>query len=653
MYLLDSSDPPSAPSSPCAAERATPQRKTVYRISVTLVKKEAVGWASLEEREEAAAAAQAARTFRTLSSGHLELGRPKVASRAQPGWRRRAADARGKDALAAAAAHHLLAGSEEEEGNAARSPVVLPEEEEAAAAATAAFLGPGRQAAPAVPLRRSCSFRHWSGGEVLRLRALARTKRHSSSGCLSLPAGAGRTGTGRSRSAGRRDPLAAEAAGPGLACREDKSSPGDLRRLSERLGAWERSAGSVASPQERRLLRFFSGVFPPFGTPRPRARSSSSSLKRSAGGDAQSSAESLAQSLSRDAFVNSQEWTLSRSVPELKVVWPLTIVSDEDAESFAEYRGSMAAVKGNPDRSEGAGQGIVGNLASGKSALVHRYLTGTYVQEESPEDMDAGGRFKKEIVVDGQSYLLLIRDEGGPPEAQFAMWVDAVIFVFSLEDEISFQTVYHYYSRMVNYRNTNEIPMVLVGTQDAISSSNPRVIDDSRARKLSNDLKRCIYYETCATYGLNVERVFQDGNFSIQCCNIQLRGIFSNVILELAVELSTSCTEDCSDKKKTAAFYRSLQIITKLSKPLFCMFIPGFCRTYQSGMQQTVNHSLATSNGGGSLSDYSSSVPSTPSTSQKELRIDVPPTTNTPTPVRKQSKRRSNLFTVREPGDEQ
>uniref|UniRef100_A0A8D0H578 Uncharacterized protein n=1 Tax=Sphenodon punctatus TaxID=8508 RepID=A0A8D0H578_SPHPU len=77
------------------------------------------------------------------------------------------------------------------------------------------------------------------------------------------------------------------------------------------------------------------------------------------------------------SFVNSQEWTLSRSVPELKV-------------------------------------GIVGNLSSGKSALVHRYLTGTYVQEESPE----GGRFKKEIVVDGQSYLLLIRDEGGPPELQ-------------------------------------------------------------------------------------------------------------------------------------------------------------------------------------------------------------------------------------------
>lgn len=48
---------------------------------------------------------------------------------------------------------------------------------------------------------------------------------------------------------------------------------------------------------------------------------------------------------------------------------------------------------------------------------------------------------------------------------------------------------------------------------DAISESRPRVIDDARARKLASDLKRCSYYETCATYGLNVERVFQDGEY--------------------------------------------------------------------------------------------------------------------------------------------
>uniref|UniRef100_A0A8C8BUN9 ArfGAP with GTPase domain, ankyrin repeat and PH domain 3 n=1 Tax=Otus sunia TaxID=257818 RepID=A0A8C8BUN9_9STRI len=273
---------------------------------------------------------------------------------------------------------------------------------------------------------------------------------------------------------------------------------------------------------------------------------------------------------SADSFVNSQEWTLSRSVPELKV-------------------------------------GIVGNLSSGKSALVHRYLTGTYVQEESPE----GGRFKKEIVVDGQSYLLLIRDEGGPPELQFAAWVDAVVFVFSLEDEISFQTVYNYYLRLCSYRNTAEVPMVLVGTQDAISATNPRVIDDSRARKLSNDLKRCTYYETCATYGLNVERVFQD---------VAQKVVALRKKQQLSIGPCKSLPNSPSHSSVSAASIPSV-------------------------------HINQATNGGGAFSDYSSSVPSTPSISQRELRIETIAASNTPTPIRKQSKRRSNIFTSRKGAD--
>ncbi|XP_063671914.1 arf-GAP with GTPase, ANK repeat and PH domain-containing protein 3 isoform X3 [Pan troglodytes] len=273
----------------------------------------------------------------------------------------------------------------------------------------------------------------------------------------------------------------------------------------------------------------------------------------------------------RDSFVNSQEWTLSRSVPELKV-------------------------------------GIVGNLSSGKSALVHRYLTGTYVQEESPE----GGRFKKEIVVDGQSYLLLIRDEGGPPELQFAAWVDAVVFVFSLEDEISFQTVYNYFLRLCSFRNASEVPMVLVGTQDAISAANPRVIDDSRARKLSTDLKRCTYYETCATYGLNVERVFQD---------VAQKVVALRKKQQLAIGPCKSLPNSPSHSAVSAASIPAVHI------------------------------NQATNGGGSAFSDYSSSVPSTPSISQRELRIETIAASSTPTPIRKQSKRRSNIFTSRKGAD--
>ncbi|XP_047629789.1 arf-GAP with GTPase, ANK repeat and PH domain-containing protein 1 isoform X3 [Phacochoerus africanus] len=598
MYLLDGSGEPASPPAD-AMQRGTPPRKTVYRISVTMVRKEQLGApgpggpgprparrprparspdAPGRLLEEAAAAAGAEdlegrrprawdfRTFRTRSTGQLELGRLRPCARdPEP------ADLAGSPPTVEEAPGSLAPGS--------------PDVEEARAA----------------PLRRSLSFRHWSGPEVPQGLALGRGRRHSSSGSLAWAPGGEAVA----------DPEAALEPAASAQPSSEKRNTLDVGEVLSKndalsdLERWERSksknrtldnsdlqrleraraaAAGPGAASEHRLLRFFSGIFArrdgaPGGGPSPRSGASRprgyfSSLRRAPADTHSSSAESIDGSPRRDAFVNSQEWTLSRSVPELKV-------------------------------------GIVGNLASGKSALVHRYLTGTYVQEESPEDMDAGGRFKKEIVVDGQSYLLLIRDEGGPPEAQFAMWVDAVIFVFSLEDEISFQTVYHYYSRMANYRSTSEIPLVLVGTQDAISSTNPRVIDDARARKLSSDLKRCTYYETCATYGLNVERVFQD---------VAQKIVATRKKQQLSIGPCKSLPNSPSHSSVCSA-------------------------------QVSAVHISQTSNGGGSLSDYSSSVPSTPSTSQKELRIDVPPTANTPTPVRKQSKRRSNLFTSRKGSD--
>ncbi|XP_074483738.1 arf-GAP with GTPase, ANK repeat and PH domain-containing protein 1 isoform X1 [Sebastes fasciatus] len=614
MYLLDSS---------CSErmDRGTPQRKTIYRISLTLVKRESLddddvdddaGSGSVEvqrgglleqlkevedESEDVAASHGYMRTFRTFSTGQLELGRVKLSRKLRLQ----------KELKAACPVEVEVVEHAKEDGKeAAVENGSVEKKKKLLKARSVEEKSNGKASSPETPplkrppglLRRSFSFRHWTGGELLRLRALSKDKHHSSSGCISRDAAPG----GGEKEA----PVEPPPPTPRLDPTRQKSRTLEVGAVLNKtdsmseLSHWERARGGknrtldnsdllrMASDKdasgfllrggggrssERRLVRFFSGIFSrrdeasPVGSP-----GTSRSLRRSRRAVlTQSSTESMNGGSSEDAFVNSQEWTLSRTVPELKV-------------------------------------GIVGNLASGKSALVHRYLTGTYVQEESPEaDVDAGGRFKKEIVVDGQSHLLLIRDEGGPPEAQFALWVDAVIFVFSLEDEISFQTVYHYFSRLANCRNAADLPLVLVGTQDAISSANPRVIDDSRARKLSNDLKRCTYYETCATYGLNVERVFQD---------VAQKIVATRKKQQLSIGPCKSLPNSPSHS--------------------------SVCATQVSAV-----HISQTSNGGGSLSDYSSSVPSTPSTSQKELRIDVPQTTNTPTPVRKQSKRRSNLFTSR------
>ncbi|TNN18175.1 Centaurin-gamma-1A isoform 1 [Schistosoma japonicum] len=229
-----------------------------------------------------------------------------------------------------------------------------------------------------------------------------------------------------------------------------------------------------------------------------------------------------------DAFVNSQEWTLSNSVSGIKL-------------------------------------GLLGSVQSGKSALVHRYLTGAYVHDESPE----GGRFKKELSLDNQSHLLLIRDEGGPPDLQFSQWVDGVIFVFSLENIESYQVVYDYYARLSAYRSTTSLPIILVGTQDSHCEPYVRVIDDARARKLANDLKRCAYYETCAAYGLNVDRVFQDACLKI----LQLRASnISPVPRPITPQLASN-----SQQRACA------------NSPVECLPIVGISQSQQSLFSNAVN----------------------------------------------------------------
>ena len=64
---------------------------------------------------------------------------------------------------------------------------------------------------------------------------------------------------------------------------------------------------------------------------------------------------------------------------------------------------------------------------------------------------------------------------------QFTSWVDAVIFVFSLENEASFNAIYNYYAKMCQYRNMQEIPLILVGTQGKYNNCN-------------TFLKKSIYY---------------------------------------------------------------------------------------------------------------------------------------------------------------
>uniref|UniRef100_A0A8C6Q144 ArfGAP with GTPase domain, ankyrin repeat and PH domain 2 n=1 Tax=Nothobranchius furzeri TaxID=105023 RepID=A0A8C6Q144_NOTFU len=229
----------------------------------------------------------------------------------------------------------------------------------------------------------------------------------------------------------------------------------DLNSLSEDLGlAQQAQHNQRGSAKDRKMLKFISGIF-----------------NKSSSGTAGLSSTAPPVYIQRDSseeevqIANSQEWTLSRSIPELRL-------------------------------------GILGSLNSGRSSSCCRLTCLSLSLSLS------GGRYKKDVLVDGQSHLLLIREEPGSPDTQFCSWADAVILVFSLENEASFQELYQLYSQLSIHRS--DIPVIVVGTQDKISNTNPRVIEDQRARQLCIDVRHSLFYETCATYGFNVDRVFSE-----------------------------------------------------------------------------------------------------------------------------------------------
>lgn len=335
MFLLDSN---------CAdrMDRGTPQRKTVYRISLTLVKKEDVedegggggGGAgprradnlkvgafrrdsSVEmqrsglleqlkevedESDDLSASHSCMRNFRTFSTGQLELGRLKISRKHQlkkelkqklpePGRehpesrQQEVEDPDRPEELCTDSADDVEDGSKKKKLMNPKSPEPLNRDgrqckSNGKTAKVSPETPPPKQ--PPGLLRRSFSFRHWTGGELLRLQALTKDKHHSSSGCLGRDAAAGTEkqaeAAGRHHNHPTRQKSRTLEVGAILnktdsmseLSRWERARGGKNRTLdnsdlqclaAEKDGSGFLLRGGGGRSSERRLVRFFSGIF--------------------------------------------------------------------------------------------------------------------------------------------------------------------------------------------------------------------------------------------------------------------------------------------------------------------------------------------------------------------------------------------------------
>lgn len=365
MYLLDSN---------CTdrMERGTPQRKTVYRISLTLVKRESLddgggvsgpqlaenpkvgtfrreGSVEIQrsglleqlkevedESDDFSASHGHLRNFRTFSTGQLELGQLKLSrnhllqkelkekatsplaehrrespekaspqSKEETQVESRAHEAEDSDRLTKDVSSEApQTAAAVENGSVSKTKRLLKAKSMEERSLDIPLNGDGNlphsksngKAAPETPplkrppglLRRSFSFRHWTGGELLRLRALSKDKHHSSSGCISHNSGQADDKKAMEASvecpASRMaDPIREKSRTLEVGAILNKTDSmselsrwerarggknrtldnSDLLRMAENEGSgggfFLRGGGGRSS--ERRLVRFFSGIF--------------------------------------------------------------------------------------------------------------------------------------------------------------------------------------------------------------------------------------------------------------------------------------------------------------------------------------------------------------------------------------------------------
>lgn len=143
----------------------------------------------------------------------------------------------------------------------------------------------------------------------------------------------------------------------------------------------------------------------------------------------------------------------------------------------------------------------------GKSSLTIQFISARFYEGYDPTMEDS---YRKQVTVDGKDCVLSIFDTAGQEEFsgirdQYLRTGDGFVLVFSLVEENSFNKVRPLYENILDVKDSEKVPIVLVGNKCDLTDQ--RQVPKEKAEALAKEIG-CEYFETSAKNNHNVSQTF-------------------------------------------------------------------------------------------------------------------------------------------------
>jgi len=150
---------------------------------------------------------------------------------------------------------------------------------------------------------------------------------------------------------------------------------------------------------------------------------------------------------------------------------------------------------------------VVGDGGAVKTALIHMFVFSKFVDEYEPTTADS---FRKSISLDGTPCNVDILDTAGQDEImreQYYKTGEGFLCVYTINETRTFDSVNKFRDQIVNVKDNEKVPFVLVGNKSDLDST--RQVSKSDGQCLSEKW-RCTFFETSAKLNANVTESFED-----------------------------------------------------------------------------------------------------------------------------------------------